>query len=142
MLSNSEQVFLIPENDIKPLQTIGAGLKKLVVVVDAETFGDNGKTTLDNMMLAIKYNPESDLIKVIIPAESNFTISSIMPDYRDLIIFGFSPEKLGFNVDYKMYEILHFDKTRMLICDKISEIIAFPEKKKILWQQLQTMFLK
>jgi len=142
MLSNSEQVFLIPENGGKSIQTIGAGLKKLVVVVDDETFDNNGKTTLDNMMLAIKYNPELDLIKVIIPAASNVVLSSLMPDYKDLIIFGFSPEKLGFNVDFKMYEILHFDKTRLLICDKISEIIAFPEKKKILWQQLQAMFLK
>lgn len=142
MLSITDQVFLIPETNTNAISISGEGLKKLVIVTDAQTFGDTEKETLNKMMIAIKYSPDSDLIKVVLPAESNISLSNVVPSYNDLIIFGIAPERLGMHIDYKMNEIIHFDKSRLLVCDTIREMITVPQKKQILWTRLQEMFLK
>lgn len=142
MLSTTDQVFLIPETTKDALLISGEGQKKLVIVTDALTFTDAEKETLDKMMMAIKYDPKADLVKVVLPAGINISLSNVVGPYKDLIIFGVTPERLGLHIDYKMNEIIQFDRSRLLICDTIREVIAVPQKKQILWAKLQEMFLK
>ncbi|MBK7806171.1 MAG: hypothetical protein IPJ51_07725 [Saprospiraceae bacterium] len=62
--------------------------------------------------------------------------------YKDVIAFGVLPEQLGLNIDYKWYEILKFDHSRMLLSESIKDLNTFPQKKQQLWVKLQQMFLQ
>lgn len=142
MLSTTDQVFLIPETTNDALVMSGDGQKKLVIVTDAHTFADAEKETLDKMMMAIKYDPKADLVKVVLPTGVDISLSNVVAPYNDLIIFGVAPDRLGLHIDYRINEIINFDRSRLLVCDTIREIIAVPQKKQILWARLQEMFLK
>lgn len=142
MLSTMDQVFKIPDTIPNNVVVSGEGQKKLVIITDLESFSDSESDTLDKMMTAIKYNPSHDLIKVVLPKNVDVSLSSLVNDYKDLIIFGVLPERIGLFIEYKMNEILYFEKSRLLICESIRAIIAVPQKKQLLWTRLQEMFLK
>lgn len=142
MISTSDRLYLIPEMAMNDITIHGKGQKQLVIITDSESFQSEEQNTLNKMMAAIKYMPDVDLITVSMPKNQSISFSMLQLVYKDLIIFGLTPAQLGLNIDHKMYEVLHFDKSRVLVCDSIREIIATPQKKQWLWTKLQSMFLQ
>ena len=94
------------------------------------------------MMKAIQYNLEEDVTLIIKEHESTLAISSIITSWKDMILFGVSPESVGFSVDYRPYRILSFEDKRLLFADSLPAIGSAAEKKKLIWGLFQEMFLK
>lgn len=141
-LSLIDQVFNLPEHNAESFSLIGSEEGKLLVVVDESAFGTEEETMLNNMISAIKFDPKSDISKLILKQGQSIILSNLQRDFNNILVFGVIPEQLGLNIEYKLYDILHFEKCRMLICDSIIEIKTVIQKKQLLWAKLQEMFLK
>lgn len=141
-LSLTDQVFNLPEHNAESFSLIGSEEGKLLVVVDESAFGTEEETMLNNMISAIKFDPKSDISKLILKQGQSVILSNLQRDFNNILVFGVIPEQLGLNIEYKLYDILHFEKCRMLICDSITEIRTVVQKKQLLWARLQEMFLK
>lgn len=141
-LSLTDQVFNLPEHNAESFSLIGSEEGKLLVVVDESAFGTEEETMLNNMISAIKFDPKSDISKLILKQGQSIILSNLQRDFNNILVFGVIPEQLGLNIEYKLYDILHFEKCRMLICDSIIEIKTVIQKKQLLWSRLQEMFLK
>ncbi len=141
-LSLTDQVFNLPEHNAESFSLIGSEEGKLLVVVDESAFGTEEETMLNNMISAIKFDPKSDISKLILKQGQSIILSNLQRDFNNILVFGVIPEQLGLNIEYKLYDILHFEKCRMLICDSIIEIKTVIQKKQLLWAKLQEMFLK
>lgn len=141
-LSLTDQVFNLPEHNAESFSLIGSEEGKLLVVVDESAFGTEEETMLNNMISAIKFDPKSDISKLILKQGQSVILSNLQRDFNNILVFGVIPEQLGLNIEYKLYDILHFEKCRMLICDSIIEIKTVIQKKQLLWSRLQEMFLK
>jgi len=63
-------------------------------------------------------------------------------DYKDLILFAIKPENIGYNLAYKLQEVNRLDSSRMLIFEGLDIVLADNNKKLLLWNKLQEMFLK
>lgn len=141
-LSLIDQVFHIPEHNPETFSMIGAEEGKLLVIVDEGAFGTDEETMLNNMITAIKFDPKSDISKLILKRGQPIILSYFHRDFKNILVFGITPDQLGLNIEFKLYDILHFEKYRMLVCDSITEIRTVVQKKQMLWARLQEMFLK
>ena len=135
-------VFNLPEHNAESFSLIGSEEGKLLVVVDESAFGTEEETMLNNMISAIKFDPKSDISKLILKRGQPIILSYFQRDFKNILVFGITPEQLGLNIEFKSYDILHFEKYRMLVCDSITEIRTVVQKKQMLWARLQEMFLK
>jgi len=135
-------VFKIPESKDNPIPILGSGLKNLLIISDKDHCGENERTTLSKMIGAIKYAFPDDIFWVELSKDEATMASVIMPTYKDVILFGISPERAGFNIEYKPYHIVQFEQRRLLYCDHLQEIVTNVQKKQLLWTKLQEMFLK
>lgn len=135
-------VFQIPETKKDSIEILGSGLKNLLIISDKEHCGETERTTLSKMIGAIKYHFPDDVIWVELTKDEAVLASAIMPDYKDVLLFGVSPERAGFNIEFKQYHIAQFERRRLLYCDHLQEIVTNVQKKQLLWTKLQEMFLK
>ena len=133
-------VFEIPESQDYP-DIAGNGVKKLWIITRYDTFGEDERTTLTNMMKAIHYDITEDVSTIILKA-SEIVVLPSKDSIKNLILFGILPKDAGLNIDFKKYEILVSESYRILVCDDIKLINATPALKKMLWTRLQEMFLK
>ncbi len=142
MTDNEDEVFIIPEISIDELDIAGNGNKRLVVVVDKTEYGVAESETLVKMINAIKFDMTADIFLIQMKSNQNISLNNLLPEYKDLILFGIEPSRLGIFVDFVQYEIMPFEQTRMLVIDSISTINRSQPKKVLLWNKLQEMFLK
>ncbi|MBC7885851.1 MAG: hypothetical protein H7X99_10270 [Saprospiraceae bacterium] len=133
-------VFKIPDFDLNTISLQGKGLKKLLVICCFDDFSEVERITLQKMMTAIKYDFENDIYLLLIEKNAQLSLGLLEIDYTDLLIFGIKPESLGFQIEYKLYELLTFEKSRAMILESIREIKAVPSRSKLLWDKLQEMF--
>jgi hypothetical protein len=133
-------VFEIPESQDHP-DVAGNGVKQLWIITRFDTFGEDERTTLTNMMKAIHYDITEDVSTIILKA-SEIVVLPSKDSIKNLILFGILPKDAGLNIDFKKYEILVSESYRILVCDDIKLINATPALKKMLWTRLQEMFLK
>jgi hypothetical protein len=141
MTDIDDQIFLIPETGTFLPEILGEGKKQLIVAVDKMDYGTDENQTLQKMIQAIKFEFPEDITLIKMDEKHHISISSILPKYNDLIIFGLDPFSLGITVDYVKYEIMHFDQSRMMVCDSISTINKTQAIKAKLWVKLQEMYL-
>ena len=141
MIETEDQVFLIPETSQNDLDISSSGNKQLVVVVHKTEYGSSEAATLEGMISAIKYDMTSDIFLVQLKDRQNISINNVLREYKDIILLGVEPSEIGIFVDFVQYEIIHFEKSRMLVSHSISEIKSAPPKKMLLWNKLQEMFL-
>lgn len=135
-------VYKIPETKKDSVSVLGSGLKNLLIISDKDKCGETERTTLSKMIGAIKYNFPDDIFWVELSQNEEVLASVLMPDYKDVLLFGIAPEKAGFHIDYKHYYIAQFEQRRLLPCDHLQEIVNNVQKKQLLWTKLQEMFLK
>lgn len=142
MSNNSNTLFHVPEFDSKTHNISGEGDRKLLCISDADSFGPDEEITIKRLISAIKYDFDKDIYFLKINKGQSFSVGTLPISYKDMIVFGVLPDQLGLNIDYKWYEILIFDQTRILLSESISDINKFPQKKQQLWVKLQQMFLQ
>jgi hypothetical protein len=142
MSNNNNTLFLVPEFDSKTCNISGEGGRGLLCITESDTFGDEEEITLKKLISAIKYDFNNDIYFLKINKGHSFSVGTLPISYKDMIVFGVLPDQLGLNIDYKWYDILIFDQTRILLSDSISDINKIPQKKQQLWVKLQQMFLQ
>jgi len=135
-------VYQIPETSKDSIVVLGSGFKNLLIISDKDRCGETERTTLSKMIGAIKYTFPDDVFWVELSKDEAILASVIMPSYKDVLLFGVSPERAGFNIESKHYHIAQFEQRRLLYCDHLQEIVTNVQKKQMLWTKLQEMFLK
>ncbi len=135
-------LFKIPNFDVSSISIQGKGAKKLLVICRNQGFSEVQSTALQKMISAIKYDYENDIFMIICDENIKFSVSMLDLDYKDLILFGIKPENIGYNLEYKLQEVNRLDSSRMLIFEGLDIVLADNNKKLLLWNKLQEMFLK
>jgi hypothetical protein len=136
-----DEVFVIPENALEDKILLGEGLNGLLLVVHAVDFTIAEEETLQKLVAAIGYDYVQDSILWKWSAEQNFSLGLLDITYRDILLFGLTPDQIGIFVDYKPYTVHFFEQKRMLVSDGIRDINSQPAKKQVLWNALKQMFL-
>jgi hypothetical protein len=139
---NGNTLFHVPELDTKTYNISGEGRRGLLCITDSDSFGPDEEMTLKRLIAAIKFDFQNDIFFLKVNKGQSFSVGILPVSYKDMIVFGVLPDQLGLNIDYKWYEILLFDQTRILLSESISDINKFPQKKQQLWVKLQQMFLQ
>lgn len=140
MLNLTNEVYLIPEIP-ESVKITGLGRKRLCTVNHEHHFSVNEEATLEKMMKAIHFDMHADVVNVCLTDQSDIPLSRIVQDIDVVISFGIEPRTLGFNIEFVKYETLQFDKMLLLVCDNIREINQNVQKKQLLWNRLQQLFL-
>jgi ATP-dependent protease Clp ATPase subunit len=135
-------LFKIPNFDASSISIQGKGTKKLLVICRKQGFSEVQSTALQKMMSAIKYDYENDIFMMTSDENEQISLSFLDIEYKDLILFGIKPENIGFNVEYKSHEINRLDSRRLLVFEGLDIVLADNNKKLLLWNKLQEMFLK
>ena len=135
-------LFKIPNFDVSSISIQGKGAKKLVVICRKQGFSEVQLTALQKMISAIKYDYENDICMLTCDENEQISLSMLNVEYKDLILFGIKPENIGYNLDYKSQEINKLDKSRLLVFEGLDIVLADNNKKLLLWNKLQEMFLK
>ena len=135
-------LFKIPNFDVSSISIQGKGAKKLVVICRKQGFSEVQLTALQKMISAIKYDYENDIFMLTCDENEQISLSMLNVDYKDLILFGIKPENIGYNLDYKSQEINKLDKSRLLVFEGLDIVLSDNNKKLLLWNKLQEMFLK
>ncbi|HLO54675.1 MAG TPA: hypothetical protein VK169_10320 [Saprospiraceae bacterium] len=135
-------LFKIPNFDVSSISIQGKGAKKLVVICRKQGFSEVQLTALQKMISAIKYDYENDIFMLTCDENEQISLSMLNVEYKDLILFGIKPENIGYNLDYKSQEINKLDKSRLLVFEGLDIVLADNNKKLLLWNKLQEMFLK
>jgi len=136
----TEVVFNISDIPEKPITLIGNGQKKLLVVCENEDFSEFGKSKLSAILKAIKYDMEEDVYVCIVDKQT-VNISTLDIHFTNLLLFGITPDRLGFNIQHKLYNAHYFENFVMVVSESIMELETHVSKKKELWKCLQTVFL-
>lgn len=135
-------LFKIPNFDVSSISIQGKGAKKLVVICRKQGFSEVQLTALQKMISAIKYDYENDIFMLTCDENEQISLSMLNVEYKDLILFGIKPENIGYNLDYKSQEINKLDKSRLLVFEGLDIVLSDNNKKLLLWNKLQEMFLK
>jgi len=135
-------VYTIPDFDQQALKIEGKGLRSLLVITEADSYDTNEEITLKKLVTAIKFDFDNDIYFIKISKNELFSVSNLPLKYNEMIVFGLLPEQIGLNIEFRMYEILPFEHSRIMISDSIRQINAIPQNKQQLWVKLQEMFLK
>jgi hypothetical protein len=135
-------LFKIPNFELSSISIQGKGAKKLLVICRKQGFSEVQSTALQKMISAIKYDYENDIYLVTCDEKDHIPISMFDLEYKDLILFGIKPENIGYNVEYKTQEINRLDSRRLLVFEGLDIVLADNNKKLLLWNKLQEMFLK
>jgi hypothetical protein len=136
-----DEVFIIPENEVEEKFLDGEGHKGLLLVVDAKNFDVQEEETLRKLVGAIGFDYTRDIYLWKWSRELDCSIGLMDKAYKDLLMFGVTPEQVGLFVDYKVYTVHLFEQTRLLVSDSIRDINGQPTKKQVLWSMLKKMFL-
>ena len=136
----TDEVYSIPKSTLEQVSYEGEGLKNIVLVVEKNNYSTMESATLQLIIKAIKLDFEKDIILLKIDDHEKVSLSSLINDYQDILIFGLSPSVLGFFIEYKAYHILQFEKKRMLVADSLQELNVSKSKKGLLWSTLQNMY--
>jgi hypothetical protein len=136
----TDEVYSIPESTLEQVSYEGEGLKNIVLVVEKNHYGEAEAATLQLIIKAIKLDFVKDVILLKPNKNQKISLTSLIPDYQDILIFGLKPADLGFFIEYKSYEVLKFETKRMLVSDSLTELNISKQKKGLLWSKLQTMY--
>ncbi|MCZ2100240.1 MAG: hypothetical protein LC107_01725 [Chitinophagales bacterium] len=139
----NDKIFNIPEAVLgKDYTIVGEGKKGLVMVVSRQQYDESAANLLSNMMKAIQYDMQQDVLIVIQENENPLILSHIIPSWSDLILFGVTPAMIGFQINPRLYHVVLMEKGQLLCADNLQVLNASLDKKKAIWTLFQNMFLK
>lgn len=97
----------------------------------------NNREVLLALMKAIKLDDKNSEVKVIGPN----SILQIPVGYRQILLFGYDESQHLTNMDIKLNHVYHLEKSHLLCTFSLDQLREDTTKKKVLWGQLQKMYL-
>lgn len=115
---------------------------KVLLVLSQTEDKDLLESFLPKILQAVKIDMQTESLSII---HSNYPIN-ILDQIKDLgvknvISFGVSPKDLTLNLNPQLYTLLDISKVKFLFADKLDVISKQQDRKKLLWNHLQTIFL-
>lgn len=134
-------LYNIPADTKELIIPEGSEINKILIFVEKNKFGDSESNTLHLIIKAIKLDLQRDITIIKMEPTQKISLSSVSSDFQDIILFGLQPSTLGFFVEFKYYEVMKFEKHRMLLADTLTELNNSKTKKAQLWSVLQSMYI-
>ena len=99
---------------------------------------------LSKILSAIKLDLQTDVLILKETLDKGFSFSQIQAqkEIKITLIFGYSPKHLGIHANCQKYQPLTIHSCTFLFADKLAEIANDKKLKTLLWQALQSIFLK
>jgi hypothetical protein len=137
----NEWVFRLSEKDNENVIIQGDVKSSVIIVCEKAAYNDNTASMLTAIIKAIQFDIEKDCR--IIKADGNIDLSSLVhTPYQYLLVFGFAPENIGFQISPLLYHPLKFDQMTAVFSDGLDVLANDKLKKAKLWSTLQSIFLK
>lgn len=97
---------------------------------------------LTKILAAVQLDMEQDVIVFAGSAAQTFSLSDIKESQSltKAIIFGFSPQHIGLQVQFQKYKLYTIGGIQYLFADSLKEIESEKAKKGLLWGALQQLF--
>jgi len=133
-------VFQIPDVPKSELSISGDGHRKIVVVTYDLEYTSDELITMQRLMNAIQYDLEKDAITICLKQNQKISLASYITTYDYLLMFGVKPETIGIFIEYRLYDIVHFEQSTLLVSDSVKKLNEDKNLKGILWKRLQKIF--
>lgn len=100
---------------------------------------------LNKIISAAKIDLEKDCL-ILRGSQENFSIPTLAQiksfhKIEKAVLFGLTGKDLGLNIETHLYIPFAFNNCQFMFADKLSDIENSVERKKALWNGLQTLFL-
>ncbi len=100
---------------------------------------------LNKIISAAKIDLEKDCL-ILRRSQENFSIPTLAQiksfhKIEKAVLFGLTGKDLGLNIETHLYIPFAFNNCQFMFADKLSAIENSVERKKALWNGLQTLFL-
>jgi hypothetical protein len=142
MYSPDDLLFLAPD---QPTQALFAGgfARKILLLVQAEPQFSGNQDFLVKILAAAQVNPEKDALWATVDIHTSISVTQLLklkqPD--QILVFGFTPQMLGLQVDIPVYRPTDFYNATWLFAEALSVLEPDKARKGMLWKALQQLFL-
>ncbi|MBL7805573.1 MAG: hypothetical protein JNL02_17660 [Saprospiraceae bacterium] len=142
MFSPDDLIFLSPENSL-PEHIEGSFARRVMVILSSDENLPDNRAFLTKVLAAAQLNLLQDCLLVEVPASGSIALSGILKVKQptQVLVFGISPEQLGFRIQVNLYQPFHFQHTSFLFAEKLGLVEPDKNRKGQLWRALQTLFL-
>lgn len=133
-------VYWLPEGEGMELDKeivsseVSFNYKPITAVVSKSDY-EQHRDFLLKIMGAVNVREEQLAIYMSIKEPFNYS-SSI----EKLLLFGISSEQITFQIPKVKYQVLNYQRSRVLLSDDLKDLQTQVDKKKMLWKALQEMF--
>ena len=135
---NQDFVFKIRE-----IPKIEALPKKALFILEKTENQPNIIETLNKMATAINLDLVDDLQFLWLEKSKKFNVGPILPNYKNVVIFGLSPQEIGLNVTkMEFYKIYNSENSSLHISESVTNLNDDKTKKLQFWNALQKQFIK
>ncbi len=97
---------------------------------------------LAKILAAVELDMKEDVIALTSTDKQSFSLSDLSSElsFKRVIVFGFSPQHIGLQVQFQKYQIYTLGGIQYLFADNLELIESTKAKKGLLWGALQQMF--
>lgn len=137
----NEWIFKLSEKVNENVTIKGDDKSRLIIVCKKAAYNDLTAPMLTAMIKAIHFDTERDYR--LIKSDGNIDLASLVDSpFQYLLVFGFAPEQIGFQISTHLYQPLKFDQMTAVFSDGLDVLVNDKLKKAKLWSTLQSVFLK
>jgi DNA polymerase III psi subunit len=136
------KIFQITDTE-QFLESLSGDGKKGILVVLLDEGLPEGIVFLKKILSSIRIDLEKDALLFraaphgILPTVAQ--LKSVSP-IEKVLVFGVSPQRLGFTFEYPMYKRLILNDCQYVFANKLSFLEPNKQAKNDLWKQLQLIF--
>ncbi|MEO0043855.1 MAG: hypothetical protein RL329_3303 [Bacteroidota bacterium] len=136
------KIFQISDTE-KFLESLSGNGQKGILIVVLEEGLPEGIAFLKKILGSIRVSLETDALLFraaphgVLPTVAQ--IRGVAPIHR-VLIFGVSPQRMGFSFEYPMYKRLILNECTYIFADRLSLLEPNKQAKNDLWKQLQGLF--
>jgi len=136
--------FDLLAHDTTPLfihKTDASSPVKIIVVLSVQDDEGLIEGLLKNILKAVKIDIDNE-VHIIQVSDISINILDLIKDLKleKILCFGANPSMLSMNLNPQLYHPMHIADTTFLFAESLSYIEAHKDRKKILWDNLQSIF--
>jgi len=115
---------------------------KVMIVLSMNEDKDLRENLLPKILHAVNLDIDKDAIVVTSNSKRIDIVNTITTlNINTVLVFGFLPSEVSLNLDAKKYKINYIGDKRFMFSDSLNIIASNKDRKLILWENLQTLFL-
>lgn len=143
-LFENTYIFRLPELSEANITTNATQFKGLVILASEHDLNPENKAKLDQILMAIKYDPDQNITVVTTGENDHISISKMIgkTSAKDVLVFGLTPAQMSLNIKVNKYEWAQFENAQILFSDSLEILKDSKELKNQLWASLKNYFLK